>query len=44
MTILLTSVPAYQDELGNKYRADSYTWIMEFDKDMDDIDNQIKHW
>lgn len=43
MTILLTSVPAYQDELGNKYRADSYTWIMEFDKDMDDIDNQIKH-
>lgn len=42
MTILLTATPEYEDYVGHKYRADSYTWIMEFDKDMDDIDNQIK--
>lgn len=37
MTVLLTVIPEYQDEVGVKCRVDSYAWISDFDKTLDEI-------
>ena len=41
MTVILTSTPEHQEELGQRYRTDSYPWVDDFDTKLDALQKAI---
>ena len=41
LTIILTSSPEYANDLGQKYRNDSYAWIFDFDDEWEAIQQKF---
>lgn len=37
MTILLTALPEHKEELEHRYKTDSYSWVDDFDAELDDL-------
>ena len=41
MTVILTTAPEHQEELGQRYRTDSYSWVDDFDTNLDALQKAI---
>lgn len=41
LTIILTFAPKYAEELGVKFRSDSYSWIPYFDEELEYIEKEL---
>lgn len=41
LTVILTASPDNSEELGLKYRTDSYAWFPNFDKEWDELQQEI---
>lgn len=42
LTVILTSISELQEELGRKYRMDSYSWYPDFDKEIERIVREVE--
>lgn len=41
LTVILTFAPKYAEELGVKFRADSYSWMPDFDEKLEYIEKEL---
>lgn len=41
LTVILTFAPKYAEELGVKFRTDSYSWIPDFDEKLEHIEKEL---
>lgn len=41
MTVILTTTPEHQEELEQRYRTDSYSWVDDFDTNLDALQKAI---
>lgn len=41
LTVILTATPEQKEFLGQRFRADGYSWCEDFDEELDKIDNEL---